>query len=139
MSVAAVFGSFSVRKTFAHASIAAELRDLAFDPERGEPAEVQADPAIERRHREDLAVAVEQVLDLGHLARLSASPAPLARRDQGRRPQRTGRAYDPEMGDGPSREELEAVHCWETDDRVPGRPAMTEFRRTAALPPGALA
>jgi hypothetical protein len=28
-----------------------------------------------------------------------------------------------------SREELEAAHCWEADDRVPGRPAMTEFRR----------
>jgi hypothetical protein len=25
--------------------------------------------------------------------------------------------------------ELEAVHCWEADDRVPGRPAMTDFRR----------
>jgi hypothetical protein len=28
-----------------------------------------------------------------------------------------------------SREELEAAHCWEADDRVPGRPEMTEFRR----------
>ena len=26
--------------------------------------------------------------------------------------------------------ELEAAHCWEADDRVPGRPVMTEFRRT---------
>jgi PD-(D/E)XK nuclease superfamily protein len=25
--------------------------------------------------------------------------------------------------------ELEAAHCWEADDRVPGRPGMTEFRR----------
>jgi hypothetical protein len=25
--------------------------------------------------------------------------------------------------------ELEAAHCWEADDRVPGRPAMTDFRR----------
>ena len=25
--------------------------------------------------------------------------------------------------------ELEAAHCWEADDRVPRRPAMTEFRR----------
>jgi hypothetical protein len=25
--------------------------------------------------------------------------------------------------------ELEAAHCWEAEDRVPGRPAMTEFRR----------
>ena len=28
-----------------------------------------------------------------------------------------------------TKQELEAAHCWETDDRVPGRPAMTEFRR----------
>jgi PD-(D/E)XK nuclease superfamily len=28
-----------------------------------------------------------------------------------------------------SQEELEAAHCWEADDRVPGRPAMTEYRR----------
>jgi hypothetical protein len=28
-----------------------------------------------------------------------------------------------------SREALEAVHCWEADDRVPGRPEMTDFRR----------
>jgi PD-(D/E)XK nuclease superfamily len=33
------------------------------------------------------------------------------------------------MGDAPSRQELEAARCWENDDRVPGRPAMTEFRR----------
>jgi hypothetical protein len=26
-------------------------------------------------------------------------------------------------------EELEALYCWEADDRVPGRPQMTEFRR----------
>jgi hypothetical protein len=25
--------------------------------------------------------------------------------------------------------ELEAAHCWEADDRIPGRPEMTEFRR----------
>jgi hypothetical protein len=30
-------------------------------------------------------------------------------------------------------EELEAAHCWEADDRVPGRPEMTEFRRRARL------
>ena len=29
----------------------------------------------------------------------------------------------------PTREELEAAHCWEADDRVPRRPAMTAFRR----------
>jgi hypothetical protein len=28
-----------------------------------------------------------------------------------------------------TQQELEAAHCWEADDRVPGRPAMTEFRR----------
>jgi len=28
-----------------------------------------------------------------------------------------------------SREELEAAHCWEADDHVPRRPAVTEFRR----------
>jgi hypothetical protein len=33
----------------------------------------------------------------------------------------------------PAREELEAAHCWEADDRVPGRPAMTAFRRRARL------
>jgi hypothetical protein len=29
----------------------------------------------------------------------------------------------------PSEEELRAAHCWENDDRVPGRREMTEFRR----------
>jgi hypothetical protein len=29
----------------------------------------------------------------------------------------------------PTKEELEAAHCWEADDRVPGRPHMTDFRR----------
>jgi PD-(D/E)XK nuclease superfamily len=29
----------------------------------------------------------------------------------------------------PSQEELEAAHCWEADDHVPGRPAMTAYRR----------
>ncbi len=29
--------------------------------------------------------------------------------------------------------ELEAVHCWEAEDRVPGRPEMTEFRRRLRL------
>jgi hypothetical protein len=33
------------------------------------------------------------------------------------------------MGEALSRQELEAAHCWEADDRVPRRPAMTEFRR----------
>jgi len=30
----------------------------------------------------------------------------------------------------PAQEELEALHCWEADDRVPGRPQMTDFRRS---------
>jgi hypothetical protein len=33
----------------------------------------------------------------------------------------------------PSREELEAAHCWEADDRVPGRPEMTDLRRRLRL------
>jgi hypothetical protein len=33
------------------------------------------------------------------------------------------------MGGAPSRQELEAAYCWEADDQVPRRPAMTEFRR----------
>jgi len=37
--------------------------------------------------------------------------------------------YDRDMGEAPSKEELEAAHCWEADDRVPRRPEMTEFRR----------
>jgi hypothetical protein len=31
--------------------------------------------------------------------------------------------------DDPSKKDLEAAHCWENDDRVPGRPETTEFRR----------
>jgi hypothetical protein len=34
-----------------------------------------------------------------------------------------------DIGQALSRQELEAVHCWEEDDRVPGRPEMTDFRR----------
>jgi hypothetical protein len=33
------------------------------------------------------------------------------------------------MGAAGSRQELEAAHCWEADDQVPRRPAMTAFRR----------
>ena len=33
------------------------------------------------------------------------------------------------MEDVLSKEELEAVHCWEADDRVPRGPELTEFRR----------
>jgi hypothetical protein len=37
------------------------------------------------------------------------------------------------MEDDPSKEELEAAHCWEAEDRVPGRPEMTAFRRGIRL------
>lgn len=37
------------------------------------------------------------------------------------------------MSEAPSREELEALYCWEAEDRVPGRPAMTELRRRLRL------
>ena len=33
------------------------------------------------------------------------------------------------MPDPLSQQELEAAHCWEAEDRVPGRPEMTAFRR----------
>jgi hypothetical protein len=33
----------------------------------------------------------------------------------------------------PSETELRAAHCWETDDRIPRRPEMTEFRRGVRL------
>jgi hypothetical protein len=33
------------------------------------------------------------------------------------------------MGKALSRQELEAAHCWQADDKVPGRPEMTAFRR----------
>ena len=33
------------------------------------------------------------------------------------------------MSGEPSEQELKAAYCWEADDRVPGRPAMTAFRR----------
>src|SRR5438874_25303 len=32
-----------------------------------------------------------------------------------------------------SKEDLEAAHCWEADDRVPRRPEMTAFRRQLRL------
>jgi hypothetical protein len=35
--------------------------------------------------------------------------------------------------EAPSRQELEAAHCWEPDDRVPGRPEMTAFRQRLRL------
>lgn len=39
------------------------------------------------------------------------------------------RLYARGVGEDLSMQELEAMHCWEAADRVPGRPAMTEFRR----------
>jgi hypothetical protein len=33
----------------------------------------------------------------------------------------------------PAQDELERAHCWERDDRVAGRPEMTEFRRRLRL------
>jgi hypothetical protein len=37
------------------------------------------------------------------------------------------------MHDEPSRRELEAMHAWEAEDRVAGRPEMTAFRRRLRL------
>jgi hypothetical protein len=37
------------------------------------------------------------------------------------------------MDEAPSRRELEAMHCWEADDRVPRRPEMTAFRQGLRL------
>jgi hypothetical protein len=37
--------------------------------------------------------------------------------------------YDADVAKGPSREELEAAHCWEAEDHVPRQPALTAFRR----------
>jgi PD-(D/E)XK nuclease superfamily len=39
------------------------------------------------------------------------------------------RSYDVDVTATVSQQELEAAHCWEVDDHVPRRPAMTEFRR----------
>jgi hypothetical protein len=33
----------------------------------------------------------------------------------------------------PTQEELQDAHCWEADDRIPRRPAMTEFRQATRL------
>jgi hypothetical protein len=35
--------------------------------------------------------------------------------------------------DAPTKEELEAAHCWEADDLIPRRPEMTAFRQRARL------
>jgi hypothetical protein len=63
-------------------------------------------------------------LTLGH----AADTSPVDPLEDAPRPRHT-RAYDRSMAEAPSPEELEALHCWEPADRVPGRPAMTEFRR----------
>ena len=63
------------------------------------------------------------------------SPRPAERR----RPVRRWRRRLTLMPASPLQQQLEAAHCWEADDRVPGRPAMTAYRRAAALPPGAVA
>jgi PD-(D/E)XK nuclease superfamily len=39
------------------------------------------------------------------------------------------RLYDGDVDGVLTQQALEAAHCWETEDRVPGRPEMTEFRR----------
>ena len=39
-------------------------------------------------------------------------------------------AYDRNVTAVPTEEQLVAAHCWESADRVPGRPEMTAFRRT---------
>ncbi len=41
----------------------------------------------------------------------------------------SGRLYDVDVEGVLSKEELEAVHCWEADDHVPRRPELTAFRR----------
>jgi PD-(D/E)XK nuclease superfamily len=41
--------------------------------------------------------------------------------------------YPSLMDAAPSRQELEAAHCWEPEDRVPGRPEMTTFRQQLRL------
>ena len=40
--------------------------------------------------------------------------------------------HEPDAG-SPARDELEAAWCWDPDDAVPRRPAMTAFRRRARL------
>jgi hypothetical protein len=40
-----------------------------------------------------------------------------------------GRLYDVDLAATLTKQDLEAAHCWEADDHVPRRPAMTGFRR----------
>jgi hypothetical protein len=46
--------------------VAPQLGDLALHPDVREPSEVHPDSAVEGRHGEDLAIAVDEVLDLRH-------------------------------------------------------------------------
>jgi hypothetical protein len=48
------------------ARVAAQLRQLAFDPDLGQTRDVAGDAAVERRDRVDLAVPVHEGLDLRH-------------------------------------------------------------------------
>ncbi len=73
LSVAPVFGILEREEDVRPGLVAAELGDLALDPDRRQPAEVHRDAAVERGDGEDLAVAVDDGLDLGHAARLRAS------------------------------------------------------------------
>ena len=50
------------------ALLAAQLGDLALDPDGRQPLQPRADAAVERRHRVDLPVAVVDRLDLAHEA-----------------------------------------------------------------------
>jgi hypothetical protein len=60
--------------------------------------------------------------------RLRRVPAePTATRDQPVLP--PAATYDADVGEVLSKEEFEALHCWEAEDQVPRRPEMTQFRR----------
>ena len=78
LSVAPVFGSFKRQEDVGPGVVATELGDLPLHPQSGQPTEVHPDAAVERRDREDLAVAVDEVLDLRHLARVSPPLDPAA-------------------------------------------------------------
>ena len=80
--VAPVFGSLQRQEDVRPRLVVAELRDLALDPDGGEAPEVHPDPSVESGDGEDLAVAVEEVLDLRHVARLSSALRSYTRRCQ---------------------------------------------------------
>ena len=62
---------------------------------------------------------------MGSLARMVSPPSG----GQQWRLRSPAATYYVDMGKVLSKKELEAAHCWEAGDRVPGRPEMTEFRR----------